>query len=154
MQLACSPWRTIQALADMLLNAGKVWLHSLCGRRQHRKLFGTLRPAGAVATVVASAGWLFIDEDGERFQALGGRGWLMLAAHVRMLSSYGSFSSPPPRIRTIGGFLDTSVTHLTRTCEVAVAALPLRRSRWIASPHTRDGVVDGSQNGDLHVCAV
>ena len=72
----------------MLLNAGKVWLHSLCGRRQHRKLFGTSRPAGVVATVVASAGWLFIDEDGERFQALGGRGWLVLAAHVHAVIAW------------------------------------------------------------------
>ena len=46
------------------------------------------------------------------------------------------------------------VLRYARTCAAAVAALPLRRSRWIARPQTPLAAVDGSGNGDLHVCAV
>ena len=55
---------------------------------------------------------------------------------------------------TLVGAILAYVLRYARTCAAAVAALPLRRSRWIARPQTPLAAVDGSGNGDLHVCVV
>jgi len=41
-----------------------------------------------------------------------------------------SYTRLPEAFRTLGGCIRAGVTRCARTCAVAVAALPLRRSRW------------------------
>ena len=44
---------------------------------------------------------------------------------------------------TLVGAILACVLRYARTCAAAVAALPLRRSRWIARPQTPLAAVDG-----------
>ena len=149
-KLPCSPPRTNRAFGRL---AGKWWLQELGEQRQRRKLFGTLALVCVVAAVLARAP-LGRAEATERRSCELDRLGCPCSQRVILPSLCVSCSPLLEAHGTLVGAILACVLRYARTCAAAVAALPLRRSRWIARPQTPLAAVDGSGNGDLHVCAV
>ena len=133
--------------------AGKWWLQELGEQRQRCKLFGTLALVCVVAAVLARAP-LGRAEATERRSCELDRLGCPCSQRVILPSLCVSCAPLLEAHGTLVGAILACVLRYARTCAAAVAALPLRRSRWIARPQTPLAAVDGSGNGDLHVCAV
>ena len=149
-KLPCSPPRTNRAFGRL---DGKWWLQELGEQRQRCKLFGTLALVCVVAAVLARAP-LGRAEATERRSCELDRLGCPCSQRVILPSLCVSCSPLLEAHGTLVGAILACVLRYARTCAAAVAALPLRRSRWIARPQTPLAAVDGSGNGDLHVCAV
>ena len=100
------------------------WLQQLGGRQQRGQLVGTLALVGVVAAAVVGVAGLGIDEAERRICDLGSRGRPCVQRMIR-LSCSGSCARLPQAFRTLGGLILTCAPSCTRTCAVAVAALPL-----------------------------
>ena len=124
-----------------------------CGQQQLGQLFGVLWLVHVMVAVLASAIRHGLEVAGRSFCDLVRVGRLC-SRRVILASFNGSYASLHAWFRTLGGSVLACALRYARTCAAAVAALPLRRSRWIARPQTPLAAVDGSGNGDLHVCAV
>ena len=149
-KLPCSPPRTNRAFGRL---DGKWWLQELGEQRQRCKLFGTLALVCVVAAVLARAP-LGRAEATERRSCELDRLGCPCSQRVILPSLCVSCAPLLEAHGTLVGAILACVLRYARTCAAAVAALPLRRSRWIARPQTPLAAVDGSGNGDLHVCAV
>ena len=151
-KLPCS--RTNRAFGRL---DGKWWLEELGEQRQRCKLFGTLALVCVVAAVLARAP-LGRAEATERRSCELDRLGCPCSQRVILPSLCGSCSPLLEAHGTLVSAILAYVLRYARTCAPAVAALPLRRSRWIARPQTPlaalVAAIDGSGNGDLHVCAV
>ena len=128
-------------------------LQELGEQRQRCKLFGTLALVCVVAAVLARAP-LGRAEATERRSCELDRLGCPCSQRVILPSLCVSCAPLLEAHGTLVGAILACVLRYARTCAAAVAALPLRRSRWIARPQTPLAAVDGSGNGDLHVCAV
>ena len=149
-KLPCSQPRTNRAFGRL---DGKWWLQELGEQRQRCKLFGTLALVCVAAAVLARAP-LGRAEATERRSCELDRLGCPCSQRVILPSLCVSCAPLLEAHGTPVGAILACVLRYARTCAAAVAALPLRRSRWIARPQTPLAAVDGSGNGDLHVCAV
>ena len=149
-RLSCGSHRTI---AGFDAAAAKWCLQELGEQRQRRQLFGTLAIVRLVAAVLARAP-LGRAEATERRSCELDRLGCPCSQRVILPSLCVSCAPLLEAHGTLVGAILACVLRYARTCAAAVAALPLRRSRWIARPQTPLAAVDGSGNGDLHVCAV
>ena len=129
------------------------WLQELGGWQRRGQLFGTLAMVDAIAATVAGAAWLSIDEAERRFCDLVSR---RRPCSRRMIlpSSRGSCAPLPQAFTTLDGCILAYSSPSTRTCEVAVAAMPLARARWRDRPRSPLVGEKAPRNRDLHVCAV
>ena len=100
------------------------WLHNLGGLQQRGQLVGTLPLVGVVAAAVVGVAGLGIDEAERRICNLGGHGQPCLQRMIHVSCSASCARLPEP-FRTLEHSILACAARYTRTCAVAVAALPL-----------------------------
>ena len=129
------------------------WLHNLGGLQQRGQLVGTLPLVGVVAAAVVGVAGLGIDEAERRIRNLGGHGQPCLQRMIHVSCSASCARLPEP-FRTLEHSILTCAARYTRTCAVAVAALPLGGLRWRDRSQTPLVAHNAPRNDDLHVSAV
>ena len=144
-----SPPRTIQAFGRL---AGKWWLLELIGQRLHRQHVGTLQTIGGLLAVGVGSGSLRPEAAERRLSCT--------AVQALWAAARGPTLSRPHAGCThgtcmIGGLILAYSARSARICRLLVTAWPPCRTRadrrWRNLLRRR---VDGSENRDLHVCAV
>jgi hypothetical protein len=131
-----------------------IWRLQQHGSQQQRgQLFGVLWLIRVVVAVLASAIGRGSEAAERSFGGLLRVGW---PCSQRMIpqSSAGSCAPLPQWFRSLAGCNLACVTRCARSCANAVAARPLRRSRWRDRSRLPLVGENAPRNGDLDMCAV
>ena len=144
-----SPPRTIQAFGRLV---GKWWLLELIGQRLHRHHFSTLQIIDGLFAVGVGSVSMLAEAPEHRLSCT--------AVQALLAAARGPTLSRPRAGCThgtcmIGGLILAYSAGSARICRLLVTAWPPCRTRadrrWRNLQRRR---VDGSENRDLHVCAV
>ena len=148
-KLPCSPPRTIPAFGSL---ARRWWLHELSSWRQCRQHFGTLQTISGLRAVGVGSGRARAEAADHRLSCT--------AVQALLEAARGPTSSSPRAGCTLGtcilgGLIRACSALSARISRPLVTAWPPCRTRsdcrWRDLQHR---CVDGSENQDLHMCAV